>query len=404
MLLSDGKAAWSIDKDGFNSVPFEELEKKDVSVPQPKGFGMLTWEGRNAVIVRAPEGKDLTDPAKDPTGLESADPVLNTFALATHEQFHTYAQQGKTPWKSLEELSGGGREELYPLNAEPRLQRAMVYNSLLAAYEEPDERREHLSAATYWHQQWAKKYPDEDKTQAGIELLEGTAKYFELAAVAMAAADDPENAGQRRDHLTGALKPMKLAFKNVEPYAIGALALLVAQDEQEVKKSLAETPATPLSKVIGGVAPAGQTAPEDVKAGIEESVAKSNEELGNEIEPFMRNFKDPEKWLLMAPVGDLVNQNLSGMGFYTTEELPVSIVPKARGAFKFTTGKLTLDGTTTAQIELNGEGYFAIPLDPEDESVSLDGNKLALKGPHAEGSFTVRSETDEDGQRTFYAR
>ncbi|MEV3993091.1 hypothetical protein AB0J57_29710 [Streptomyces sp. NPDC049837] len=409
VLITDGRKTYAVDKDGRRAVSPEELKRNKVDVPQQGGFDVVSWQGKDSVIVRPPEGRAAESLKQDPTGLGSPDVASYTFELATHEQFHPYVQHDKkAPWKSLEEAEkrgGGARDELYPLKAEPRIHRAMIYNSLLTAYEDPGRRTEQLAAAAYWHRAWTEQYPDEAEQWASTDLLEGTAKYVERVAVAMARSDDPDSESQVRAYLVRTLKPMKVAAKGLEPYAIGTAALLNADElGLDVKKTLTTEPVTPLSLLLKNVRPAArQTAPDDVVRGIRNSVAKTNEELAGEIEPFVKGVQDKRKTVLMLPA-DRVSGSLGGKGFYTTEELPITIVPAARVTFRLASGTITLDQVTTGElIQDDNTAYFAVPLDPEDENVSLKGNRLTLTGDGLTGTATVRS-TMDDGQRFLYAQ
>ncbi|ORT59451.1 hypothetical protein BKD26_15895 [Streptomyces sp. CB03238] len=408
LLVSDGRGAWAVDKDGKREVPLADLAKGGVTVPPNEGgFGAVTWDGRRGIIVRPARTAGV-----DPTGFDTADVAGRTFGLATHEQFHTYVQQDKKGgwvWESLralEEKAEGGedtRAQHYPTRTEPRMYRAMVYNSLLAAYKEPAERRKHLAAAAHWQRTWAAKYPDEAKAQPMLDALEGSARYFESMAVAMALVEDPDDPAQVRGRLTGTLKPLRAVNKNFEPYAVGASALFTADAMGlNARQALVEEPVTPQDVVLKGVVPAAQSMPPDVKRGIEESAAASDRKLAPDIEPFVAGMNDKSKWILLAPLSAAIS-TLGGSGFYTTDEVPLTIVPKARLHFRLRGGNLDIDGVTVAEVPMEGQIYFGTPLDPRDRTVSLKGRTLTLTSPSLKGTFTVTSKTDE-GQRFLYAQ
>lgn len=406
LLLTDGTQTWAIDTSSRQKVASEALAAGKVPVPDPGGFALAKWKGRNAVAVRLPTAEAAAKLRQETTGLTSPNVPAFDFELATHEQFHTYVQLGDEPWASLgklQEQGEGSRDELYPLQAEPRLQRAMVYNSLLSAYQEPERRQEHLAAAAYWHTRWATKYPQEEKAQTGIDLLEGTTQYVETMAGAMAQVKDPENGEQIRAFLTRTLKPLEVASRSEEPYAIGAAALLNADamGRTQVKKSLAAEPATPAAQVLDGVDPVQQTAPADLKKSIADSVARQNKELARSIEPFVAAMADKKSWVLMLP--DEALRGSMDAGLYTTRELPIGIKNEARASFGLTSGKVTLDRRTTGEVKKDGKTYYAVPLDPTSGTASLDGDELTLKGKNLSGAVTVRMKTD-DGQRFLYAQ
>lgn len=408
LLVSDGTSTYAIDADSHRLVSKNELDQAKVTVPQPGGFDVMTWQRRDAVIVRTPTGASAAKLSQDPTGLTSPTVTQYMFELATHELFHPYVQHSKTtPWTSLQKLEAqgsGSRDELYPLQAAARIERAMIYNSLLAALQHPTQRSQDLAAAAYWNDAWTREYPDEAKATAQVDLLEGTAKYFERAAVAMAAVDQPGDSPQVRAYLAETLKPMKVASLAVEPYAIGTVALLNADAEHlEVKQTLTTDPVTPLSLLLQGVKPAGtQQAPSDVVQGIESSVQKANKELAPSIDPFVAAIQDKRTTVLMLPVSAATG-SVAGKGFYTTEQLPITITPDARAVFKTSTGSVTVNNATTGEIEQDGTGYFALPLTPAEVSAELKGNRLTLHSGSLTGTVTVQAATD-NGQQFLYAR
>ncbi|RFU88282.1 hypothetical protein DY218_02435 [Streptomyces triticagri] len=405
VLLSDGSTTYALDAKGMKPVSAQDLKQNKIDIPSPDSFDVVTWQGKPALIIRP--AKDLGAGQKaDPTGLTAREPAYS-FGLASHEQFHPYVQNApKSPWTSLQKLekSAGDRTELYPLKPEPRIARAMVYNSLLSALQQPKERDAFLAEAAYWNTKWTKNYPEDAEGQEATDLLEGTAKYFEQSAIAMAAVDRPGDPAQVRAYLAKTLKPMKVASKGIEPYAIGTVALLNADAKGlDVKESLTTEPTTPLAALLKGVKPAGsQSAPADVTRGIEQGVQASNKELGPLIEPFVADVQDKSKSVLMLPV-ESVSGSVGGKGFYTTEELPISITPKARATFKSKTGTVRVDGATVGEIDEDDKGYFAVPLDLDDADAALDGTRLTLKAEGLSGTVTVKAATN-DGQQFLYAQ
>lgn len=405
LLLTDGTDTFALDVHGRTKVSAQDLEKAKIDIPAEDAFDVVTWEDKPSLIIHVP--KDLGRGQKpDPTGLTAPQPGY-TFALASHEQFHPYVQNKPRQWQSLQTLdeqSVGDRTELYPLNAGPRVDRAMVYNSLLTALTSPDERDKHLSEAAWWNAKWRKDYPDDAKGQEATDLLEGTAKYFEQYTLAMTEVDKPNDAEQVRDQLATTLKPMTVASKGIEPYAIGTVALLNADAQgKNFKEKLTTEPTTPLAELLKGVAPSGaQSAPDNVQEGIDKGVKSTNAELARSIDPFVTNVQDTAHSVLMLPV-ESVSGSMGGKGFYTTEELPITITPEAKVTFKPASGRLRADNVTVGEIEQNGKGYFAIPIKPGKDDAELKGSRLRLHGDGLDGSLTVKA-TTEDGQNFLYAQ
>ncbi|NEB76010.1 hypothetical protein G3I40_12370 [Streptomyces sp. SID14478] len=405
LLLTDGTDTFAVDTHGKTTVSAEDLEKAKIDIPAEDAFDVVTWDDKPSLIIHVP--KDLGRGQKsDPTGLTAPQPGY-TFALAGHEQFHPYVQNEPRQWpslKTLNEQDEGDRTEMYPLKSGPRVDRAMVYNSLLSALTSPDERDQHLSEAAWWNAEWRKDYPDDAKGQDATDLLEGTAKYFEQYTLAMTEVDKPTDAAQVRDRLATTLKPMAVASKGIEPYAIGTVALLNADAQgKDFKKKLTTEPTTPLAELLKGVAPSdAQKAPDNVQEGIDKGVKSTNAELAKSIDPFVKNVQDAGHSVLMLPV-ESVSGSMGGKGFYTTEELPVTITPEAKVTFKPAGGRLRAENVTVGEIDQDGKGYFAIPIKPGEGGAELKGSRLTLHGGGLDGSLTVKATTD-GGQNFLYAQ
>ncbi len=383
VLLTDGERGWLVDAVGMSRVGAADLERAGVDVPAPGGAERTTWRGERTVVVRPPAGARAQD-----------DPVaagLELFALATRAAF-------VPPGQDASAAAGGERLQTYPLEAEPRMVRAMIHDSLLAAYQRPGERAERLAAAAYWNEQWVRRFPAEAKGSAEADLRVGAAAYFARYAVAMAAADDPA------EHLMTTLRPLAgepAEDPAGEAGAIGTVALLNADVlGLGVKERLLREGVPPVDAVLTeltDVEPVRQTVPEAVREAVERSTAERNERLGRAIGPFTRAMEDDGRPLLMLPAG---SGRVVGEGLFTTEELPVdAVVPGGRGRFVLESGTLTLDGVTVARMPgPDGGAYVAVPLDQDGEGVSLAGDRLTLAGGGLRGAVDVR--VAEDGGRT----
>ncbi|WP_367038349.1 hypothetical protein [Streptomyces sp. Je 1-332] len=405
LLLTDGRSVWEADRDHATRVEEDKVRAEKIKLPQRGGFDVITWQGKHSLIVRVAQGKELGQLRQDPLGLTSPSAAMHAFELATHEQFHPYVQNkdGKT-WKSLAKLEAAGsgdREELYPLRAAPRIERAMIYNTLLDAAKDPGRARELLTKTAWWRQKYQSDHREEADSPKQVDLLEGTTKYVEQTALSMALAGDRSGAGDLRKATLSRLKPMKTAFKGVEPYAIGTAALLAADAQgKNLKTRLTQDPTTPLDALLEGVEPAPpQKVPDDVRQGVTAAVDKTNKQLAQSIDPFVKAIQDHGTRVLMLPV-DKVSGSVGGSGFYTTEELPISITPEARATFSLPSGTMTLAGVTAGQMEQDGTGYFAVPLSA-DAKVTSD--RLTVKAKNLHGSIAVQAK-DDDGQTFLYAR
>ncbi|NLX82194.1 MAG: hypothetical protein GXZ04_00025 [Clostridiales bacterium] len=128
--------AWLLNTQGVRKL--DEKEYQGIAVPQPDGYSELRFDGKPGLAMSV-----------DDYSLSQPRAQEETYRTATHEMVHFYYQppQGEM---------AGSRAQVYPLDAQPRLYRAMIYQHLIAAFENPAQRDEHLGKARYWLNLWGK--------------------------------------------------------------------------------------------------------------------------------------------------------------------------------------------------------------------------------------------------------
>ncbi|MFE3762351.1 hypothetical protein ACFXPI_11370 [Streptomyces sp. NPDC059104] len=264
--------------------------------------------------------------------------------MATHEAFHWYEQfDGDAPWEARDRPRGEPVTD-YPLRAEPRILRAMIYNALLDAYRSPGSRDEHLAAAAYWYHRWSTGYAAEKERTHWSDVMEGTAHYADTAAVGMAGASDPDDLRQRRAVLADVLQPIESSIRTgLEHYKLGPIAGLLLDDmgrewKQEVTAEGLEDTGRPLLRIprsAGGGGGDGKPAPQ----------------------PF------------------------TGTGPCRTPAGPYAFQAVEKGEFTTPAGTLEASGT----------------------AVFLDGNRLTLTGTTLSGNIEVSTTTDPRGRTVHQA-
>lgn len=366
LLISTGDRTWAVDRAGVTEAPLDQVKH-----PEAGGFRFQQLDGRNAVVLSA-------------RGDEPAEVAPMMFELASHESFHEYVQQS---WPSLQQLQGtGGRGERYPLRAEPRVFRTQLANELIAAWAEPTNRAGHLSYADHWQVQWAQRYADEEVQLRATDISEGTAEYFGLRCAAMAADTVP------------LLKPLNDKNKQYESYAIGAAALLVAdQTGQSIKEMLSQEARTPAAALLAEVEPAEQAVPEDLRRRIETQTEAENEALGAEIEPIIQAYR--EKRPLLAVPSSALAGSFSPGGFFTADEVPGTIATATDAAFDLSSGLLQIAGMTVVL----DQNEFRFPIDLDQPGIRVSDDKLLIETGNMRGSIRFTSET-VDGRQLLRAQ
>ncbi|WP_162907396.1 hypothetical protein [Allorhizocola rhizosphaerae] len=354
IVLTDGSRALAIDREGATETPMQ-----DITAPQPGGFAFTTWQGRDAVVLTPYPGQTARE----------------LFETASHEAFHQYVQDD---WASLRQLQGAGsRAERYPLRAEPRVLRMQLANELIAG---------HLPAAAHWHTQWAQRYPEEEQELRATDIAEGSAEYFGRRAAALAADTTP------------ALKPMQDKNKQYESYAIGAAALLLAdQTGRPAKQDLSREVRTPAAVVLDGVTPAAQPVPAGLAQRIQAQTDAENAALAGILDPYLKAYQE-KRPLLVVPGASLAG-SFQPTGFFQVEGVPDEILTETSAAFDLSTGGFEIRGVT---VGMDG-GDFLVPIEPGQPGVELTDGKLIVDTPDMRGSFQVKEELT-DGRRLLRAQ
>lgn len=373
LVFTDGKRAWAIDRERMNDAPVDQ-----VAMPGPGGFQMTQWEGRNAVVIRAPD--------KLPDDVRAG--ALELFDTASHEQFHTYVQNS---WQSIrQEVETRG--ETYPLRVEPRIYRMLVANELHAAASDPSKRQAHLAAAAHWQATWQTEFPDEAERMRKTDIKEGTAAYFGTMAAGMAFANNPSDVTARRQYVVQDRKAMRDRVFDLEPYTIGAAALLVADElELSVKPGFANNQRTPAQVALTDVAPVTQTIPVDLRERVRAQTEEQNSALSEIMDPFLKAYQDKANPLLSVSVtAQQAWGSFSPVGFYGAETIApaVTLIPTEEIGFTLPSGTIEVKEMT---VGLKGND-FLVPLDMSQSGVELSGDKLTVNTPNLRGSIQVTSE------------
>lgn len=97
------------------------------------------------------------------------------FTFITHEEFHHYQDNWKVDkidQEKVMELAG---------NEKAREVRLELLASLRKAVIDTSKEKEHLAAAKYWFDTYQKNHSEDYKIVRGIDVMEGTARYFDMA-------------------------------------------------------------------------------------------------------------------------------------------------------------------------------------------------------------------------------
>ncbi len=385
IVLGDGKAARLITVDGVTNLGAADLTRHKVEVPAA-GSLYTDWDGHPAVVINAAD-PSYAQEAKD----EHASLSEILFGAATDELFHSWQQRGKR----VEGRALRGTE--YPLAVTPRLYRAMLYDDLLAAYRDPKQRRQRLTAAAYWYSKWQKEYPDEAKRAVTTDAAEGAAGYFDAVSAAMVQGADRKKPGDLREHvsyqpLDQGLDPRRLTVDG-EAAPLGAIAGLVLDEEKKPwQKRIAQGGQTPLGILLWGVAPVAEQPSDGLRQAIQDDLAKQNSDLIPRFNPLVRAYHDNDDALLLVPLESATGDLETG-GYFTTKDVPYAMLARLTGTFQLPSGRLRADEASVFTGTVGGRPYVIVPLDTRHKGTRLSDGRLRLDTGPLSGTFRVKNQT-----------
>jgi hypothetical protein len=389
LLLTDETNAWVITTAEAKQIPADELRQKAGIPPGP--FAPATWDGREAFIVNLKVFAAVGfPPMPEPA-----------YALATHEAFHSYVQRAHEArrWPALDQRLSISRSGDYPAQGTPRVYRAMVYNSLVQAYQDPDQQQQHLAAAAYWHNRWIEEFPTDAGRRAPGDIAEGTARYFEYMMRGIAAGDEAARKAFLDAEIRPATHPMDAED---ELYEIGAVAgLLLDRLGRDWKEPMAQGSDSPSTVLLKDVEPSPQPEPpQELRQAADSQAQQVNDQLKPAIDPLIAAYKDTSVALLVIPAG---TGSVGVGGYFLVPALDGKAVAVGiTGSLNTPSGSIESKGRTFIVDQTSGQSMYVLPLTP-DTKHTLEGSQLTLNGDTVTGKTQVRTEP-ETGRTIYYTQ
>lgn len=165
LVSEDGSSLWEIGSE-VRQIHDQDLKEK----LRVTWFHFFEYEGQRAVSVSIEAMKKSFG-----SSLPSEMLYEQAYSLLIHEAFHYI---GQSTWQR----KSTSRGTLFPLHAEPRLMRKMLFERLKDYL--LNENKSDLEKASYWYHKWKTEFAEE--IGALTDGYEGTAKYFDLLGLAYA--------------------------------------------------------------------------------------------------------------------------------------------------------------------------------------------------------------------------
>jgi hypothetical protein len=381
IILGDGKTARLVTVEGIKNLGPADLAQRKITIP-PSGSLYTAWDGHPAIVINAADPSYAEEAKSEHASLSE---IL--FGAATDELFHSWQQRGRQPTQM--------RGTEYPLAVTPRLYRAMLYDDVVGAYHDPNQRRQRLGNAAYWYSKWQKEYPEEAKRAVTTDAAEGAAGYFDAVSAAMAQGADRKNRKDVREHvayqpLDQGMDPRRLTVDG-EAAPLGALAGLILDEEKKPwQKQVADGAQTPIALLLQGVAPVAEQPSDDLRQAIQDDLAKQNSDLIPRFNPLVRAFNNNGDALLLVPL-EAATGDLETGGYYTTKNVPYAMLARLTGTFEFPSGRLRAKEASVLTGTIDGRQYVIVPLDTEHRKTRLADNRLRLDTGPLVGAFRVKT-------------
>lgn len=373
------KDAWLVSATEKRQLSAEEY--KDLTLPQPGGYGSLTFQGKPSISI------SLDDYSVKLWGEDE-----QTFRTATHELVHFYYQN------QINQMGSGGRAQVYPVDAQPRYYRQMIFQRLIKAFEDPAQREDSLSKARHWLNKWQEEYPEEAEAIRLTDLVEGGAQYVEnMGAMAGEGAS-----GEAFDQLAAKSIQREELFPSAdgESYELGYVAgLLLDKTRPGWKEGIYGNGMSPVEMLLKDVKAAAEPDDPAIKAAVTEDIKEINAIAAEDLADIIKVQADKAISMLKINVKD-TSTSYQARGNYLVDGEDVIT---GLGA-QYQAGNGVIDirglGAYVQYSEAEGES-FVIPLtmshEVKDSVLNIQSDKLIVDGVKVQ-------ETKENGRMVYTVR
>lgn len=326
----------------------------------------------------------------------------SSYSFSTHEGFHLQGQKG---WPTV---SGKYRSMAYPINANPRYYRRMLFERLVDSLTDSSGRSQAL--AKYWYDKWKYNYPYE--FESSLERIEGTAEYAEIMSDIISLhgcnfnlIDIVEDVSEMLRSLYADLsRGISLA---TESYPIGAatsflLKLKKPNSDWQSRIAQGENPLEILFEDMNA------TNDQDNLSYLQEvqlAVDKLNTILSNSVDDDLssyRNNKDvrlylPYSWSTLNTSGiTLFTKTLPDVHFESLLESDIFQPPNNHPAQKITLARDTVVfSLKEVDQSLNGCDHGQFVLVKSQDLMRLESDNYSVESKEVGGHFKAHSFVDE---------
>jgi len=343
LVVADDHNAWALDSHSLTRIPYTEIQNRHLTV-EYLSYKQIQWsDARPTLFVGL--GPTRPDP-QAPQWQSETSRVPTLFSLATHEAFHFYVQTKKGVIPEPDKLT---RSTPYPVQDTPRFYRNNLIRALYATL-----RGEHkgLGEARYWYNLWTTVCPDDASRIRQTDLVEGTARYIEIAAEIMAQGHPFNSITFRHALIEQLMEPSRYVYTQAdsESYILGALAGFILDEEKKTWQSRVAEGITPLEIVLEAVLPVPAPLDHNLAADVKEEVRKINSATGPDIDAFRKRYTLAGVTRIFVDT-DLAGSYSLSKGFFRVREIPYDLMVGLSSEAVWPSGHYRFNSVTAAAID-----------------------------------------------------
>ena len=347
LIVADDQNAWAIDSKSLMKIPYKELQHHHLP-GEFTDYKEIKWpDGRPTIYFSLGKTLPLEEKARFRT---ENNPVPSVFSLATHEAFHFFVQTDA--WKKT--ASGNdSRSSPFPVQAAPIIYRNSIIRSLYAALQGD---KNGLGHARYWSDQWKKFYPEDANRIRENDILEGSARYIEVAAEIIAKGHSFNSAEFRKAVINEMAKAAEGVFNSSDSqsYPIGALAGFLLNMKNVKWQSDVVLGVPPLDILLRRVMPITQQADNKLENEVNKVVNKINNELGVPIDTFSKAYRSPYVTKIFVDSAWAGSYGVSG-GFFRTKDIPHDLLVGVSSSANWAGGSFSVKEAVAMSIDKSAE-------------------------------------------------
>lgn len=346
LIIADDRKAWSVDSRCLISIPYNEIQKLYLPV-EYGNFQPLHWSDNRPTLFIS---LGVTLPPEEKARFQSTvTPVPYILRLATHEAFHFFVQ--KNGWADPQSSS---RATIYPAQSSPRMYRNSIIWSLFAALKGDDRK---LAHARYWYDLWNAQYPDDAKRIRHIDIVEGTARYVELAAEVIAQGH-PLHTERYTQALVEVIKgeiSILSIEADTESYAIGALSGFIMDIKKMSWQNDVIKGTPPLELLLRNVHPVKADADKNMEKEIKSNIIRKNNKFCSAIDSFVKAYNKSDVIKIMLNAKNFGSFTVQG-GFFHVKEIPDDLIVGISLGAKWSDGCYTVNDAVGVSVDISTKG------------------------------------------------